>query len=111
MAAVLKEEDFVEARIARLEADVAHIRTDISDLKKDMGEVKKDVADLRVEISDLRGEVNEKIGGLRGEMLAMGATLSGKIDKVMLETRLWVVGGALCVLLQFLSHAFHWLGF
>jgi len=41
MAAVLKEEDFVEARIARLESDVANIRSDVSELKTDMRELKK----------------------------------------------------------------------
>ena len=99
MAAVLREEDFVEARIARLEADVAHIRTDISDVKKDVGELKEDVSDLKVGLT-----------GLRGEMNAMGEKLSGRIDKAILETRVWILSGAIAALLALLSHAFHWLG-
>lgn len=128
MAAALKEDGFVEARIARLESDVAHMRSDISKLENDMGEVKKGVSDLRVEVSNLRGEMNEKIGGLRadmtreigsvneriidlhGETHAMGATLSGKIDKAIAETRLWILGGVLAVLMNVLSQRFHWLG-
>ena len=78
MAAVLKEEDLVETRIARLEADVANIRSDVSELKSDMGEVKKDVLDLKVKVSDLQGQ-----------MKTMFATLDAKIDKVALQTRLW----------------------
>lgn len=80
MAAMLKEEDFVEARIARLEADVAHMRSDISELKTDMGEVKKDVSDLKVKVSDLRGDMKEGF-----------ATLDAKIDKVAADTRVWVM--------------------
>jgi chromosome segregation ATPase len=101
MAAVLKEEHLVEARIARLEADVAHIRSDVSKLENDMGEVKKGLSDLRVEVSDLRGELR-----------TMGAALTGKIDKAIAETRLWilVLGGILAVLMNVLSQRFHWLG-
>jgi archaellum component FlaC len=106
MAAVLKEEDFVEARIARIESDVAHMRTDISELKADfrdlkgeMGELKKDVGDLKVGLT-----------GLRGDMNALGEKLSGRIDKAILETRIWMLSGAMAALLALLSHAFHWLG-
>jgi uncharacterized coiled-coil protein SlyX len=137
MAAVLKEDDFVEARIARLESDVAHIRTDIADMKQDIGEVKKDVAGLRADLGALRadmneadgslraemnreigsvradmtrqfGAVNEKITALRGEMLTMGATLSAKIDNVNLQTRLWLVGWVVYLAYQVASRAFHW---
>ena len=125
MAAVLKEEDFVEARIARIESDVAHIQTDISDLKSDVRELKKEMGKTNDTIGALRadmgrqfGEANEKyielwgeIKLLRQEMKTMFATLDAKIDKVAAETRLWVLGMVLTVLLQFLSHAFHWLGF
>ena len=111
MAAVLKEEDFVEARIARIESDVAHIQTDISDLKSDVRELKKEMKETNEKIGGLRADMNKELGALRGEMLTMGATLGGKIDKGVLQTRLWVAMGALCFLVQLLSHAFHWLGF
>ena len=96
-AAVLKEEDFVEARIARLEADVTNVRSDISELKSDMREVKKDVLDLKVKVSELGGE-----------MKAMFATLDAKIDKAALQTRLWFLMVLVPALVSASNVVWHW---
>jgi hypothetical protein len=44
MAAVLKEDDFVEARIAKLESDVGHIRSDVAETKTHVRDLQHSVA-------------------------------------------------------------------
>jgi len=108
MAAVLQEEDFVEARIARLEADVVNIRTDVSELKADVREIRKEVGAIRLQmvqkIGELRNEMYEKIEALRGEMRA----LSAKIDKKAAETRVWTLMTLAGVLVSVTNVVFHW---
>jgi chromosome segregation ATPase len=121
MAAVLREEKFVEARIARLESDVAHIRTDVSELKQEMGEFRKDLgsvketlaghqgqfAALRAEIQGLRVEMNVKFEVITGKIESFRAEMVGKIA----ETRVWMLtalGGVLLgianIVLQLVRH-------
>jgi hypothetical protein len=83
MAAVLQEEVFVEARIARLESDVAN---------------------LKVELGALL--TNDFLRDIR----AMSAALNAQMDKLLFETRVGSAFVLLCLLFQIVTHAFHWLG-
>ena len=93
MAAVLKEEDFVEQRIARLESDVAHMRTDISELKSDFRETRKEIGDIRVDLVRLDGKVE---------------ALDVKIDKKAAENRVWTLMTFAGVLVSVANVVFHW---
>ena len=94
MSAVMKEEDFVEARIARLESDVAHIRSDMSEMKTDIRELKHEVGGLKEKHGELHGEFKE----LRGEFKALDAKLDASVKMLLAEiaksaanTRVWMV--------------------
>lgn len=94
MSAVLKKEDLVETRIARLESDVAHIRSDVSEVKADTRELKHDVGGLKEKHGELHGEFKE----LRGEFKALDTKLDTSVEMLLAEigkseakTRAWVV--------------------
>jgi uncharacterized coiled-coil protein SlyX len=112
MAAVLKEEEFVEARIARLESDVAHIRTDVSELKKEMGEVRRDIGDVRKEL----GSVKEILAGHQGQFAALRVEMNGLVGSLraemiakIAENRVWTLMTLAGVVVMVLNTAFHWL--
>jgi predicted RNase H-like nuclease (RuvC/YqgF family) len=75
MSAVVKEEDFVEARIARLESDGAHIRSDVSEMKTDIRELKKIIGDLKCRVIGLRSEIQRLDIRLSGEIRNLDAKL------------------------------------
>jgi outer membrane murein-binding lipoprotein Lpp len=93
MAAVLKEEDFVEARIARLESDVAHLRSDMTEVRADIRELQHDVSELKASVAGLYG----KVDALREEMKRHNA-----------QTRVWMLMIICGFALNFLAHALKW---
>ena len=104
MSAVLKEEDFVEARIARLESDVAHIRSDMSEAKTDIRELKSGVGDLNKKVVELGGDIKS----LDIKVDKTAAELREGIAKASLSITLWVIG-MIFVVLGTMAHGFKWL--
>ena len=104
MAAVMREGDFVEARLARVESDVEHIRGDLSEVKTDIRELKKNAQGLKGEVAALRSEMKEGFAKLCGEMNLLGSDLR----REMLLTRIWTLAqlGAMAVLI---ARAFKWI--
>ena len=104
MSAVLKEEDFVEARIARLESDVAHIRTDVSEAKTDIRELNNGVGVLKEKAVELSGDIKK----LDVKVDKTAAELRTEIAKASNSVRNWVIG-LIFLVLGAMAHGFKWL--
>ena len=104
MSAVLKEEDFVEARIARLESDVAHIRTDVAEAKTDIRELNNGIGVLKEKAVELSGDIKK----LDVKVDKTAADLRAEIVKASLSITIWVIG-LILVVLGVMAHGFKWL--
>jgi predicted nucleic acid-binding Zn-ribbon protein len=108
MSAVLKEEDFVEARIARLESDVAHIRSDVSEMKTDIRELKQGVGDLNKKVAEISGEIKNVDARLDAKIDKVAAVLQAEIAKSLSSVRVWWIGTVLA-LVGMIAHGFKWI--
>jgi outer membrane murein-binding lipoprotein Lpp len=90
MAALPKEKNVVEARIAGLESDVSHIRSKLTEVQADAREAKEGVNELRVTVAEMRGDM----GILRSDMHTLRSdmnTLRSDMKAAIASVRVWVL--------------------
>jgi predicted nucleic acid-binding Zn-ribbon protein len=112
---MLKEDETVEERVARLEADVSNIRTDISEMKVDIRELRTSLAQSRLEnqreFATVRTEMQGIAKTLRDEIRELRdaqANMRREITRTSLTDRIWMLmTGA--TILGIMAHGFKWI--